>query len=77
VFKTESEIRDEKIKRKTSIIPWWTWLVVYFLNMIIVSIYSMIYDRPYIILFGLFGTLLLFFGINKLMEKRNKDINSK
>jgi hypothetical protein len=65
--------RVEKIQRKTNLVPWWVWAIVYFLYMSFISIWSITYDQPSVIIFGLIGTIVFIFGLNKILTKRNKD----
>jgi hypothetical protein len=65
--------RVEKIQKKTNLVPWWAWAIVYFLFMSFISIWSISYDQPSVIIFGLIGTIVFIFGLNKIMTKRNKD----
>jgi hypothetical protein len=67
--------RVDKIHNKTSSIPWWIWALVYFIYMSFISIWSISYNKPSILIFGLIGTLAFIFILNKFLKKRNKDIN--
>ncbi len=66
--------RVGKIQKKTNLVPWWVWGMVYFAYMTTISIWSINVNSPGVIIFGLLGTVLFILGMEKLTTKRNKDL---
>jgi hypothetical protein len=63
--------RVEKLQSKAEFIPRWVWSLVFIGYMTSISIWSVLSNKPKILIFGLISISALIITIDRLLRKRN------
>lgn len=65
--------RAEKIKEKAEKTPLWIWALVFLGYLTLISTWSVNNNQPIVVIVGLLSVLAIIFGVNKMLQKRNRN----